>query len=158
MNKIIVGILTFLVWIMPWFTPLYTELQRRTFDENVIWSAVVQHVENHDAAALAAMSRPWLKNNVSDLTGKITALLDAIDGNIEGVAVLPDSYPNYYEGVRSVGRMLGILTDADEAYTLRVVYEYTNVHDRNEIGIARLQLIRGINGRVLADIKTPQYK
>jgi len=158
MNKIIIGILTFLLWIMPWFTPLYTALQRKTFDENIIWSTVVQCVETHDAAKLAEMSRPWLKNNVNDLPGKIGALLDAIDGNIEGVAPLPDSFPYYYEGVSSVGKSFGIVTDADEAYTLRVVFEYTNVRDRNEIGIARFQLVRGLNGRILADIKTPQYK
>jgi len=157
MNKIIIGILTFLLWIMPWFTPLYTALQRRTFDENVIWSAVVQCVENHDVETLESMMRPWLKNNISDLPGKIEALLDAIDGDIEGVAPLPDSFPSYYEGVSSVGKIFGIAT-ADEAYSLRVVYEYTNVRDRNEIGIARMQLVRGVNGRILADIKTPQYK
>jgi len=158
MNKIMIGILTFLVWIMPWFTPWYTALQQRTFDENVIWSQVVQCVENHDAAALAAMSRPWLKNNVPNLAGKIGELLDMMEGEIEGVVPLPGSYPSYYEGVSSAGKTFGILTDADEAYTLRVVYEYTNVRDRNEIGFARFQLVRGLNGRTLADIKTPQYK
>jgi len=157
MNKIIIGILTFLLWIMPWFTPLYTELQRRTFDENVIWSAVVQCVENHDAETLASMARPWLKNNVTDLTGKIGELLDKIDGEIEAIVIVPESFSDYYQGVRSVGKIFAIATET-QGYTLRVVYEYTNVQNRNEVGFARFLLARGPNGTVLADIKTPQYR
>ena len=157
MNKIIVAILTFLLWLMPWFTPWYTALQRRTFDENVIWSKIAQCVETNDLTTIEAMMQPWIKQNIPDLPGKIGELFGKIEGDITAVVISPEKIPQVYnQGVQSAAKVFVIGTTDEQVYHLRVVYEFANVHDRHEIGIARFQLVKGT--KILADIKTPQYK
>jgi len=161
MNKIIIAILTFLLWIMPWFTPLHAELTRRTFDGPATWSAIAQCVEDGDAETLAGMMRPWFEKNISDLSGRIERLLGNIRGDITGITIDPKDLTDYNNGIYSIGKVI-VVNTADHMYHVRVVYEVTNVQRREEVGIARLQLTRrnatDTGYYILDDIKAPGYK
>jgi len=66
MNKIIAGILTFFLWIMPWWTGLYNARERYAFDTNATWNKMLKCVETHDATTLESMMNPQLKKMLSD--------------------------------------------------------------------------------------------
>ncbi|MCL1951790.1 MAG: DUF5104 domain-containing protein [Oscillospiraceae bacterium] len=140
MNKILAGILAFLLWLMPWWTGLYNAREKLSFDATAVCNRVINCVKAHDAATLASMMRPWLRNNVSDLTDRIEQLLDTIDGNVTEIGINRSEYTSNDAGIYRVGKHIFIYV-GNTLYNLRVYYDVTNSNDKNEVGISWLEMV-----------------
>ena len=82
-NKIVVGILAFLLWIFPNDLGLRAMYQQRSFNMDNSICGVVEAINKSDANALEAMMCLNIKQNVEDLQGEIDKILDAIDEVID---------------------------------------------------------------------------
>jgi len=157
MNKFLAGILTFLLWLMPWWTGLYNAREKLTFDMTAVCNKVIRSVENHDVATLESMMRPWIKNNVVNLTGKIEALLDCIDGEITRSGINSSEGTSNNNGIYRVGKSVYFYT-AKDLYNIRVEYDVTNSKNKSDVGISWLKLVvakpDGTGSVLLAEIKT----
>jgi len=83
MKSFLLGILSFLLMIMPWFSGLFDLHEEPTFDEEAVRNKVISCIENNDAAALESMMYPPIRDNVLGLSDKIGQLLNLIEGDIE---------------------------------------------------------------------------
>jgi len=145
MNKILAGILSFFLWLMPWWTGLYDLRERVAFDRNAIMSKIATYVKSRDVANLASMMRPWFKDNVLDLTDKLQDFYDAIDGNIESVHIGTGLGSRDNGGVHSESLRFGVYTD-DETYPyyyLLMWYDVSSSKNRNDVGIGMIELATG---------------
>jgi len=158
MNKFLAGILTFLLWIMPWWTGLYNTRNRLAFDATAICNEVIRCVKTRDTTTLESMMRPWLKNNEGNLSGKIEALLDCIDGDIIEIRISDMEGTRNTDGIYSVERII-IIKTAGVLYNLRVYYDVTNSKNSKDVGISWFQLAEiksdGSGFISLAEIKVP---
>ena len=160
MNKIIAAILSFLLWIMPWWTGLFNMRERVAFDKDDIMDKIISCVQEDDVATLESMMRPWLKENTPDLTAKITQLYDAIDGNI--ISMRKGAEGSRYDGgIHSVDLRFVLDTDKPEHYYLTMMYDVSNANDRKEVGISSIRLATGLVGasdRVIHfTLNTPEW-
>jgi len=141
MNKILAGILSFLLCLMPWFPGLSDLIDHYAFDEYVLWNKVAVCVETNDIATLESLMHPWLKDNTSDLSGEIQRLLDSIDGDVLKV----DLSGGEYRSGNIVYRYLIIYTTGI-LHNLRV--DYTTTIGKS--GISRMTLSTG-------QLNSPEY-
>ena len=157
MNKIIAGILSFLLWIMPWSTGIYNAHARFAFDKNAAWNRIVCCVENNDTATLVSIASPLLKSSVADLSDQIAQMLGLIDRDYTRIT---NSTAGTYQdsGIYGVELVLSFVY-ADTLRTLVVDYDVTNSKNKNDVGISRIQLFKGRYAdpdfAVLADIRIP---
>jgi hypothetical protein len=82
MNSIFVSVLAFLLMIFPGCNYLQIQYQAATYDRVAIQSSIVSAIETQDIASLEAMMCQKIKENVTYLPDKISALINAIDGKI----------------------------------------------------------------------------
>lgn len=82
MKTIIISILAFWLAIFPSCQYLQIQYKAAQFDRVEVQTAIIEAIENRDVEALKELMCQNIKDNVPDLDGKITALYDAIDGEI----------------------------------------------------------------------------
>ena len=83
MTKILIGILSFLLWIFPKSGILLAPYQSLTFPgEKVISERIINAIETRNIDALEAMMSKNLRKSVTNLSGEISMLVDLIDGEI----------------------------------------------------------------------------
>jgi len=146
MTKIIAGILTFLLWIMPWWSGLSGLRERLTFDRNAVMDKIIDYVQNQDVAGLEAMMRPWFKSNTTNLTAKLGEFYDAIDGNIVTVQKGTSEGSMNDRGIRSERLNFVVHMDGDANYSkyyIVIWYDVANTKDRKDVGISLLELSTG---------------
>jgi len=142
MDKILAGILTFLLWIMPWCNGLYGLRERVTFDRNVVMNEISIQVQTRNVANLESMMRPWFKNNVPDLTDKINDFYNAIDGNITSIEKGVEESMNT-GGVYSERLSFYVTMDDQTYYNLVIWYDVSNTENPSEVGISVISLSKG---------------
>ena len=161
MNKFIAGILSFFLWLMPWWYGLSGLRERLTFDRDAVMTKIINCVESQDVAGLESMMRTWFKTNEPDLTAKIQQFYDAINGDIinmrKGAEGSRSDGGIYSEDLRFI-----IDTDEPEHYYLQMWYAVSNGTNRNDLGISTIVLATGLVGapdRVIHfDLRAPEFQ
>jgi len=145
MNKFLAGILAFLLWLFPWSGTIYGWHAQFSFDRNAVMNSIASCVAARDVASLESMLRPWFKENVSDLTDKITQFYASIDGNITNVNKGTAQGSSADGGIRSECLNFGVYTDdaTFSHYYLIVWYDVSNSKNKKDVGIRSLQLSTG---------------
>jgi len=157
MNTFIIGILAFLLTIFPNCASLQGQYQARTFDREAIQASIVIAIEARDIDTLRAMMCKNIKDNVPDLSSKIGALIDMIDGEIIGLGWRSTGgYDKANNGkkISQTDWSLDIETTAGE-YRLGITWEIANNFAPEETGIRNMGLLFNEPGNLLALITAP---
>jgi len=162
MNKIIAGILSFFLWIMPWWTGLYNARERLAFDRNAVMDKIATCITNRDVGTLESMMRPWFKANVLDLTERLTQFYAAIAGDITSINKGAEGSINS-GGIYTEELRFGVYT-TDSTYPhyyLLISYDVTNAKNKKDVGISMIRLQTGANSDpasiVHFDLRAPEW-
>jgi len=141
MNKILAAILSFLLWIMPWWMGLFDLRERVAFDKDATMNRIADCIKARDVETLESMMRPWLKENVPDLTAKLGEFYDAIEGDVISVGRGGES-TSRSQGIYCEELNFGIYTSEQTHpnYYLWISYDVSNSKSKNEVGISRIYL------------------
>jgi len=146
LNNIIIGLFAFLLALFPNSLGLRASYQSRTFDMNASISVVMDAVKTGDTAKIEALMCKNIKQNVPNLSAKISDLVDAIDGNI--VEYRWERGSSFLER-RNDGRQISqqsVFIDfktSDGDYLLVVNWEIVCNFAPEETGIRRIALYSG---------------
>jgi hypothetical protein len=146
MGSFIVSLLAFLIVLFPGCGGLQGTYLTITNNTNVAGPKILAAVEARDVSALEAMMCQNIKDNVPDLSERISELLDMVDGEIIESLQNSDSVGSYHERDRK-GRSItqvGIdfqLTTSTGIYNIHVWWETSNNFAPKEVGIRRITLV-----------------
>jgi len=151
MAKIIAGILAFLLWIFPNWSSLQNRYELLTFSWEATANNIMNAVKTNDITALEAMMCRNIKQNIADLPGEISKLLDTIDGEI---TTFTWKTFGAFTASHGIGKSLGQMTLAIDfttsagSYRLGMMWEYSNSFQPKEKGIRNISVHS--EGEVLA--------
>ena len=145
-NKIIAGILAFLLWLMPWSNTLFGLHAQFSFDRNAVMDKIATCVKNRDVATLESMMRPWFKANEPNLATKLGQFFDAIEGDVISVGRGGEG-SSRSQGIYSEELNFGIYTTEQTYpnYYLWISYDVSNSNNKNDVGISLIHLQVGKN-------------
>jgi hypothetical protein len=151
LNKIVIGIIAFLLTLFPSDRNLqYLELQR-TNNTNIAAPKIANAFIEKDVDALEAMMCLNIKENTEDLQDKISEMMDAVDGEITDYTW--KTMGSYSETQKDRRQMLQVVldiyltTDAG-TYRLDIMWETANNFAIEEVGIRNIA-ITDPNGNLL---------
>jgi len=142
--KIITGILALLLWLFPNWGNNQLQYLIRTNNTNIAAPKIISAIKEKDVAALEALMCKNIKDNEDDLQGKISALINAIDGEITSSSWRTQgSYQeNAYGGKQIVQSGIDIfLTTPAGTYYFGIMWETANNFAVEEVGIRSIGLI-----------------
>jgi len=144
MQKIVVGILAFLLMLFPNWKSVRFQYLTITNNTSIAAPKIIDAVKRKDAAALEAMMCLNIKTNIPDLRGEVGRLLDAIDGDMTE-ATWESS--GSYQGAQQDGRRLTqvILSfhfnTSTGTYFMGMTWETANNFKADEVGIRGIGLL-----------------
>ncbi|MDR2687715.1 MAG: DUF5104 domain-containing protein [Oscillospiraceae bacterium] len=161
MNKIIAGILAFLLWLFPWSNSLFGLHAQLSFDRDAVMDKIATCITDRNVETLESMMRPWFKANVSDLRDQLTQFYDAIDGDIQSIIKGAEGSSND-GGIYSEEMRFSVATSKGISYHLVIMYDVSNTKNRTEVGISAIRLATGQIGdpdrQIHFILNTPEWR
>ncbi|NLO45820.1 MAG: DUF5104 domain-containing protein [Clostridiales bacterium] len=143
-DKIVIGIVAFLLTLFPNSTGLLSLHQQQTNHSFIGAEKIASAIETGDVAALESLMCLNIKENVEDLPGKVGELMDAIEGEIVE-STWKSGGGSYFER-REKGRQIvqaGVdiyITTTEGTYLVAVWWEAVNTFKPEETGIRNIAL------------------
>jgi hypothetical protein len=142
--KIIIWFLAFLMWLFPNWGNNQLQYLIRTNSTDIAAPKIISAIKEKDVAALEALMCKNIKDNVENLTDKVSELINAIEGEITSSRWgNRGSYQETGAGGRRIVQT-GIeifLTTPSGTYYLSITWETANNFAIDEVGIRSIGLI-----------------
>lgn len=158
MKNFIISILAFLLSLFPSCGTLLAPYQSLTYPgQIVVTDNIMNAIETGDATALEAMMSMSSKENLEDLPGSISTIINSIDGEIVEYSSLGTSdYDKSNYGSQISRRSWKILFNtAIESYRLDVTWIVVNNREPEEVGMSNMSLSDS-EGNLLATTYVPK--
>ena len=158
MKNFIIKILAFLLTMFPSCGTLLAPYQSLTYPgQIVVTDCIMNAIETGDITALEDMISISSKENMEDLPGNLTAIINSIDGEVVEYSSLGTSdYDKSNYGSQISRRSWKIIFNtATEAYRLDVTWIVVNNHEPEEVGMRSMSLSDS-EGNLLATTYVPK--
>jgi len=153
-GKFVIWLTAFLLMLFPNSGSLQFNYLVQTNHTNIAAPKIISAIKEKDVDALEALMCQNIKDNVDDLPGEISSLMDSIDGEIINSSW--KAVGNYDANHGEDGAILQVvldiyLTTSTTTYFLGVTWETANSFAKEEAGIRNIGLL-DIDNNLLARI------